>query len=222
MPAIRERMLASLVNVSESLATEVARGLGVAMPGALPRALPNPPAAEVTESPALSLTALPGDGGIKTRQIAFVVADGVSGAACATVHAALCAQGAVVHFVGPRIGQFTADDGTVIEADMSLENAPSVLFDALVLPDGDKAVSALIDNALMLEYVRDQYRHCKSLFALGASRLILEVAGVPAADSEDRGVICVESDDAPSGVSRFSAAVAKHRHFVREMSAQPA
>jgi catalase len=48
------------------------------VPKAMPRALAKSMAPEVTQSPALSLTARPGDGGIRTRKVAILVADGTS------------------------------------------------------------------------------------------------------------------------------------------------
>jgi catalase len=50
MPAIRERMLASLVNVSPDLAAQVAAGLGIDVPPALPKALEVQVEPEVTRS----------------------------------------------------------------------------------------------------------------------------------------------------------------------------
>ena len=93
VPAIRERMVASLVNVSTELAATVAAGLGMAVPPCLPRALAKPAEPEVTHSPALSLTALPGDGGIRTRKIAILVAPGVIGSSIDAVHTALLKAG---------------------------------------------------------------------------------------------------------------------------------
>ena len=55
VPAIRERMVASLVNVSAELAAEVAAGLGMTVPKALPKALTKPVTPEV-ESSAGTLT----------------------------------------------------------------------------------------------------------------------------------------------------------------------
>src|SRR5262245_15742095 len=52
VPAIRERTLAMLRNVSDDLARAVADGLGVSLPEAMPR-LVDPPRPEVTVSPAL-------------------------------------------------------------------------------------------------------------------------------------------------------------------------
>ena len=80
VPAIRQRMVASLLNASEDLAAAVAEGLRMDLPEPMPRVLEKPPAPEVTVSPPLSLMARPGDGGIRSRKVAILVADGVEGA----------------------------------------------------------------------------------------------------------------------------------------------
>jgi hypothetical protein len=46
-------------------------------------------------------------------------------------------------------------DGNAIEVDVSLEAAPAVLYDALVLPDGDEAVTALRADGRTLEFIND-------------------------------------------------------------------
>jgi catalase len=216
VPAIRERMVASLVNVSEALAAGVAAGLGMEVPAALSRALVHPTKPEVLASPALSLLALPGECGIRTRQVAILVADGLDGPSIAALREALIEEGAVVHFVGPRVGRFTAADGSAIEADKSLENSPSVLFDALVLPDGARAVDALAGNGQTLEYIKDQFRHCKTILALGASRQLLEKAGVLAYAKDDAGIIMADSNSMGRSLPDFIAAIAAHRHSARD------
>ena len=216
MPAIRERMLASLVNVSPVLAAGIAAGLGAAVPNALPKALAKTPAPEVKASPALSLAALPGECGIRTRQIAIVVADGVHRASIAAIQTALAHAGAVVHFVGPRIGKFVTVDGAEIEANKSMENSPSVLFDALVLPDGDKAIATLARDGHTMEYVKDQFRHCKAILALGASRKLLEMAGILDFVGKGTGILLAEPTKASSAASAFIAAIAAHRHPARD------
>ena len=216
VPAIRERMLASLVNVSPVLAEGVAAGLGMEVPDALPKALAKSPAPEVRKSPALSLLALPGECGIRTRQIAIVVADGIHGASIAAIQAALTAEGAVGHFVGPRVGKFVADDGAEIEADKSMENSPSVLFDALVLPDGVTAIETLARDGHTMEYLKDQFRHCKPILALGASTKLLEMAGIRAAIGKDPGLLVAEPNKAADAAAGFIAAIAAHRHPVRD------
>jgi catalase len=216
VPAIRERMISSLVNVSPQLAEEVAVGLGMDVPDAMPKALANPLPPEVTVSPALSLMALPGECGIRTRQIAILVADGVHHAPLLAIYDALAEAGAVVHFVGPRVGMFLGDSGEKVEADKSMENSPSVLFDALVLPDGNESFQALGRNGQTMEYVKDQFRHCKTILAVGAGRAFLEMAGVRTAKGEDSGILLAESADLAEVASEFIAAITAHRHPSRD------
>jgi len=214
VPAIRERMVASLRNASEALAAQVAEGLGMAqLPAPMPRALDNPPKPEVSRSPPLSLLARPGDGSIKGRKVALLVADGVNGQSAVDVHAMLFAQGAAPRFVAPRIGPVKTADGVAIEADASLENEPGFLFDALVLPDGDEGVRALSLDGHTMEFIKDQYRHCKAILVLPASVTLLEAAGASAtlpSGEVDPGV--VQGGD----VETFIAAMARHRHPERE------
>ena len=216
VPAIRQRMLASLVNVSPTLAASVAAGLGMEVPPALPKAVENPSPPEVKISPALSLMALPGECGIRTRHIAILVADGVHRESIAAIHAALISEGAVVHLVGPRVGKFTAADGGEIEADRSMENSPSVLFDALVLPAGDTAVEMLARDAHTAEYMKDQYRHCKTILAIGASSTLLDNAGILAMSKNDPGIILTTPDKTSEAARAFIAAVKLHRHVSRD------
>jgi len=48
-----------------------------------------------------------------------------------------------VRLLGSRLGTIKRADGGTFEMDATLENSPSVLFDALVLPDGADAAEAL-------------------------------------------------------------------------------
>jgi len=220
VPAIRERMVASLRNVSDDLAREVAGGLGLSpLPAAMPRALERPAKPEVSASPALSLMARPGDGSVRARKVAVLVAAGVDANEVARVHAALVAHGAVPKLVGPRIGPVAATGGGVLEAGCSLENEPGFLFDAIVLPGAQAAVDALAQNGHTMEFIRDQHRHCKTLLALGASSALLQAAGVSgklSGGKADPGVLLAPAGAAGADMDRFVQALAHHRHFERE------
>ena len=218
VPAIRARMVASLRNVDEDLAAQVAEGLGLDLPDPLPRVLPHPTKPEVSSSPALSLTALPGETGVRTRRVAILIADGVEGKSLASLHAAITKAGAVPRFVGPRLGSFSTTEGGTIEADASMENSPAVLFDALVLPDGTAGVRALVEDGHTMEFVTNQYRHGKTILALGASSSMLERAAIPEARrgrAPDQGVILTKAFDSNTAQA-FIKAVAMHRHPERE------
>jgi catalase len=219
VPAIRERVVAQLRNASEPLARQVAEGLGMKeMPAPLPKALETPAKPEVRLSPALSMTARPGDGSIKARKIAILVGNGSVGKSTAAIHAELLARGAVPRFVAPRIGPVQTSDGVAIDADASMENEPGFLFDALVLADGEAGVATLKKDGHTMEFIKDQYRHGKTIMAIGAAKALLDKAEVSPAlpgGKPDSGVI-VASAGASEAITDFVKAVAMHRHPERE------
>jgi catalase len=206
VPAIRERMVSSLRNVSDELAQAVADGLGIPLPRPMPRAI-DPPRPEVRESSALSLTARPGDGGIRGRKVAILIAPGVDGASVARAQESLVRGGAVPRLLAARLGRVATADGDAIEPDATLETMPSVLFDALVVPDGEAGAEELGGLGQALEFVKDQYRHCKPILFLGTGRRVGESAGLPVDDGSDWALT--------REVKAFVAAVGKHRNWDR-------
>jgi catalase len=216
IPMIRERMVAALMNVDMDLARAVAEGLGIEeMPEPLPKVMTKKVRPEVTHSKALSLFARPGDGTIKTRRIAIIIADGVTGDV-EDIAERLAAEGAVPIFLGSRLGRVKTTSGTTIEIGASLDVAPPVVFDAMVLPDGEAATAALSTNGRALEFLKDQYRHCKPILLLGTSLRLLDAVGIPAklpSGQPDTGLI---TGDANQTIDRFIEAIAMHRHFARE------
>jgi catalase len=218
-PAIRARVVALLANVASELAAAVADGLGIAVPHPLPKIIESPPEPEVTRSSALSLFARPGDGTIRARRIAILVADGVQDAVT-DLQAELTEHGAVPRFVGVRLGAVTTAGGEEIEVDATLETTPAVLYDALIVPDGKDAVKLLGTVGHAAEFIKDQYRHCKAILAIGAGRDLVENAGVfsmLASGEPDPGLLAVAADELERATSRFIAAVAAHRHFERQV-----
>src|SRR5262249_9788134 len=157
-----------------------ATGLGMrALPDPMPKVMTNDVTPEVTTSEALSLFARPGDGSITTRRIAMLVADGCDGASLIALADTLRSHGAVPRFVSTMLGAVTPSSGEAIDVDVSVEAAPAVLYDAMVLPDGAAAVAALRADGRTLEFIKDQYRHCKPILALGAGAELLEACGIP-------------------------------------------
>ena len=223
VPAIRERMVSSLVNVSAELAATVAAGLGIAVPPAMPKVLPHPAEPEVAVSAALSLMALPGDGGVRTRSVAILVADGVHGKSIATVQAALHAAGATVHLIAPRLGPVQPASGDAFDATGTLENSAPVLFDGLVLPDGAVGVQTLGGFVEVMDFISNQFRHGKTLLAIGASAALLERAGVStslAGGEPDPGVLIGAASKAERAAADFIGALGRHRHPEREAALQ--
>ncbi len=218
-PAIRERVVSMLANVDMKLAKTLAMELGMDMPKAQPKALKTPLRPEVEVSPALSLKALPGDGSIKTRRIAILVADGVDGGAAETLHAGLVAEGAVPRYIGPRLGRVKTEAGDTLEVEATLETMPSVLFDAVAVLGGKQAATILGNIGHALEFIKDQYRHCKPILALGAGADVVENAGAPSvlpSGEPDPGMLVSKHETADDALPDFVRAIGRHRHHERE------
>ncbi|MCG7324754.1 catalase [Achromobacter sp. ACRQX] len=210
VPQIRQRMVASLRNVSDELAQGVADQLGMALPDPLPRAIKNPPKPEVQVSPSLSLTARPGDGSVATRKVAILAAEGVDGQSVSAVADALIQAGAVVRLVGQRIGPVQTADGGAFDADASLDNHPSGVFDGAVVAGGADAAALLAADGRALEFLRDAYRHGKTLMGIGDGVQVYAAAGIDP-DPNDGGLLLGGEDP-----QAFIAALGKHRHPERE------
>ena len=98
-------------------------------------------------------------------------------------------------------------------------------FDAVVLPDGEAGVKLLAQLGQTLEFITNQYRHGKTLLALGASKALLDKAGVAAtlaSGGADPGVLLASGGKALAATAAaFIAAVAMHRHPEREIDPPP-
>jgi catalase len=228
VPAVRERILALLVNVDATLARRVADGLGMPLPPGQPLAADNLLPPEVRVSPALSLLARPGDGSVRGRRVALLVADDLDATQLARVRDLLARAGAVPRSVGVRLGTVRARDGDPVLVETSLEAAPSALWDAVVIPDGP-AGETLALHGQAVEFVRDQFRHCKPMLVLGLGQRVLDEAGITdrLVDGSDAGLIRLappqqagSADDPGDGLetalNRFASALAAHRHYARE------
>jgi catalase len=146
----------------------------------------------------------------------------VEGASITTACAALRAAGAAVHLIAPRLGPVKPVNGAPFEATGTLENSAPVLFDGLVLPDGADGVKALAARMETRDFIAEQYRHGKTILAMGASSALLDRAGIPAAlasGEPDPGLVRGDAMQGDRGVAAFIIALGRHRHPERETGA---
>jgi catalase len=217
-PAVRERIVAGLVNVDANLAKAVASQLGIPVPPALPR-VNDTPVPDYPPSPSLSLFARPGRIGIRTRRIAIAVADGVDGAIVRQIYVSLLKDGAQPRLVGRHLGEVKAVGDTPLDVEVTFEATPSVMYDAVVLPPGEAASAALAKDGRVLEFLRDQYRHDKPFLVLGAGRQLVAAAGMPTAlpnGEPDPGLIAADPAGLNAALAAFKTAVTRHKIYVRE------
>jgi catalase len=161
----------------------------------------------------------------------MLCADGVDLAAVRAMQRALTEAGAVWKIIAPRQGSLKGHGG-VIAADYSFLNAASVLFDAVFVPGGDRSVEALAGEASALLFVREAYKHCKAIAAVGAGVGLLSVAGLGDNGApQDHGgtaatlgadeAIAVGTDaELPRVAARFVRAIGRHRNWDREAAAK--
>lgn len=91
-----------------------------------------------------------------------------------------------------------------------------MLYDALVLPAGTTAISALREDGRALEFIKDQYRHCKPILVLGESEQLLQACAIETTlpgGQADPGLVVA---DGTAVIDDFVAAIAGHRHYERE------
>jgi len=98
---------------------------------------------------------------------------------------------------------------------------PAVLFDALVVPGGHEDALKLACIGHAVEFIKEQYRHCKPILALGIGKDLIVSAGVKlnlASGEPDPGVLTWEQpENIDETFMRFIEAIAAHRHFQREI-----
>jgi catalase len=232
--AVRARMLVQLSQVDKSLAASVAVGLGMDVPakpgGPLNGSIPADAApgsydsvvkkSSVTSSAALSMANSPTDT-IRTRKIAFLVAEGVEADSVDTVREALEAEGAIVELIAPRLGNLLSEDDTPFVIKKSFLTAASVFYDAVYIPGGTNSIATLAAEPEALHFINQAYKHCKAIAADATARQVLEATyfgkNLPEDTSKDavlqEGIVIGKPDVV---AKRFAEAIAQHRFWERE------
>jgi catalase len=241
-PHIRERMLFLLSQVDKTLANRVAEGLGATVPASLDKPMnmsvpggadpkkfqPKRPTHAVESSPALSMIENPNfpKDNIKTRKIAFLIADGFDNDAVARMKQELMTAGALGMTVAPRLGILKGIEGETVKADFSFLTGSSVLFDAVYVPGGEASVSMLQKDPEAANFLKEAFKHCKTIAASGAGVELLNSAGVPTGEGDNAksqrevqaGVLVNRDAEVGDFGARFIKAIARHRHWQRETS----
>ena len=232
--SIRERMVKMLTNIDKGLAAKVAVYLGLKIPadiGLLNGSFGADAQPEDFESvifksslessPSLSMENLKKNS-IQTRQIAFLVADGVDEATLQTMGDALTAQGAVVHLIAPKLGSIVSENDVEFSVLRSFLTTASVLYDAVYIPGGINSVATLAAEPDALHFIDEAFKHCKPIaFDTMALQVMQETycyKKLPSVfDDEYMAEAGVStSDDVEKLSNYFSTAIANHRFWDRE------
>jgi catalase len=216
---IRERMVAILAHVDETLARRVADGLGLPVkeverpfnhsvpadgdPAAFePRQL----AKDVQPSPALSMMNTVKDT-VKSRRVAILAVDGFDASG---VEAALRQGGAAAKIVSTRLGKIQDANGRERPVDFSFLTTASVLFDAVYVASGE-----LAQNAEAIAFVSEAFRHQKAIGATGNAVDVLRACGGALAETDGDLPGVIAAGDQAQVAAPFVEAIARHRHWDR-------
>jgi len=228
VPAIRQRMVDNLAHVDEKLARRVAEPLGISAPDAKAAAgragfREHRITMPIDESPALRMVDT-GDGSVRTRKVAILVADGIDSASLKPIREAIEKAGAKCKVVGPQLGTVASVSKRQLDVDATFANMPSVMFDAVLVPAGAQGAEALSRNGDAVHFVLEAYKHCKAICTVGEGVKLLATLGIePDAKNVPSGVVVAETPVTNLGdtagatqIARdFVAAIAKHRHWDR-------
>ncbi|VXB13136.1 catalase [Brevundimonas sp. G8] len=183
---VRERVLANLQNVDETLAQRVADGLNLPLPKASEPAVAP---VDLDASPALRIVGKYPDT-LKGRKVAILVADGSDGAVIDAVRATVEGDGGSVFIVAPKIGGAKLKGGKTLAADGQLAGSPSVLFDAVAIVLSDEGCAQLLKEGAAVDFAKDAFGHLKAVGHTPEAQPLLDKAGV----EPDAGVIELSKD----------------------------
>lgn len=206
---IRERVVDQLARIDIQLAQSVADNLGITLTdeqrnAALPKDVNG-----LKKDPSLSLYAVPG-GSIKGRVVAILLNDKTRASDVLGIMQALKSQGVHAKLLYSRMGEVTADDGSVLPVAATFAGAPSLTVDAVIVPYGD--IDSLLTNGDAVYYLLEAYKHLKPIALAGDARQFK--AQLKVADQGEDGI--VEGDNVDDAfMTKLFDLLAAHRVWSR-------
>jgi len=197
--AIRDRVLANLVNVDPELTKRIAKAMNIKAPAASKAAAP---VLDMELSPALRVINGPLQlDTLKGRKVGILIADGSDGAVVAKLKKAIEAEGAKAMVIAPKVGGVKMADGSILPADAQLAGAPSALVDAIAVVLSAEGCATLLKEAAAIQFVMDAFGHLKAIGASDEAKPLLDKAGVV----PDEGVTDLGKAFIPAAGKRYWA-----------------
>ena len=185
--AIRMRQLAHLANVDPKLHDGVVDALG--MKEKEEPIVPAVPARDLKPSPTLSILGK-APVTLQGRKIGVLITDGFDGALLAELRESAKAEKAALMVIAPKVGGATDAKGKLVEADLPLSAAPSILFDTVVVLASKGGAEDLATQAPAVDWVRDAFGHLKVIGHSAEAQPLFDKAGV----QPDGGVVPLSAE----------------------------
>src|SRR5579863_4733979 len=230
---IRQRMIGLLSQVDKGLASNVADALGLSVPkkpeqpvnhsipadGDVAKFQPKAKDQRIASSAPLSMANTIKDS-IRSRKIAILTADGIDGVQVDKMKKALTAAGALTEVIAPKLGQVSTIKGVAIPIDKTLMTVSSVLYDAVYVPGGSKAIQMLAQKPDAVEFISQAYKHCKAIAFESETDPLIEktLIGEDLRDKKTIPGVIISSGPEKDLSKDFIKAIAQHRFWEREKS----
>jgi catalase len=173
---IRERVVSHLLNVDNTLAQEVAKGLRLQdMPEPAEAAMPT--RNDLPVSDALSILKNAPDT-FKGRKLGILVSDGFDADIFNSVTNALDAEGANYEIVAAQVGGACCSKGKHVAADQVINGGPSVLYDAVMVLATQEGAKKLAGIPEAKDFVSDAFAHMKYIGYTKDAMALFEAAGL--------------------------------------------
>lgn len=210
-PYIRERIVEQVLpNVSLDLAKAVAQSHGLPVPTKPTASAESLGKCSLAKAPSLSLMARPSQG-IKYRQVAVLIANGIDDKQLESVKARLDKEGAMPMLIAPSMAPVITLGGASITPDATLEGQPSVTMDAVIVVGGAESARTLAKSGQGRYYLQEAYKHLKVIMVLGEAVEVLDAAQLPA---QEEGVI--SGVDTAVALDGFVTGLSQHRVWSRQ------
>jgi catalase len=178
---VRDKVIALLAEIDESLAARVADGLGLKLN--LPATRGKNKTSDRVDIQAVS-GALTTIGKMKHtlqgRCIGILLANGSSRKTLDKITKAAKAAGAQVKCVAPHKHGVTLSDGTPAPVDFTIDTGPSILFDAVAVLLTPERAAALSTQAAAKHFVADAFNHLKAMAIDEGGLQLMVAAGINA------------------------------------------
>ena len=199
----RQKLVDMLENVDQSLAGQVAEGLGVQVQAK------NAQRPKFFTSPALSMANTIKNA--KTKKVAVIVENGFKKAHFDAVTKAITDAGAAFDVVSSKLGEVSSADMGNVEANKTFKTTASVFYDAIFVPCGQQ-IDAMAQSVDILHFIGEAYKHYKTIGLSGDAAMLSEAVGI-----EDKtGVLATDgADNMYEFSSSFISALSECRHFQR-------
>ena len=230
---IRQRMIGLLSQIDKGLAANVAEALGLSVPkkpeqpmnlsipadGNPVKFQPKAVDQRIKSSAPLSMANTTKDT-IKSRKIAILTTDGPDGTKIDKMKKALVGAGAVVEIIAPKMGEVGTEKRVAIPVDKTLMTVSSVLYDAVYIPGGPKAIEILTQKQDAIDFISQAYKHCKAIaFESDAEPLIQRTSIGEDLRAKKKLAGVIFSFGTEKDLSKeFIKAIAQHRFWEREKS----